>query len=137
MEARKEACENRSRKEHYEFKREEYMPNDMEESSCQKDLMYNGDNEEAGVKKKYDYQPEINTNDNELPFKYRHLRSSLRDVRPEVYRVIAKMKNKDTRQLHLLLQSITQQHAHQVLVDDCQIQQMISLECPNSCQLFS
>ena len=55
----------------------------MEESSCQKDLMYNGDNEEAGVKKKYDYQPEINTNDNELPFKYRHLRSSLRDVRPK------------------------------------------------------
>ena len=94
MKARKEARENRSREEHYEFIREEYMLNDMEESSCQKDLMYTGDTEEAGAKKKYDYQQEINTNDNELPFKYRHLRSSLQDVRPEVYQVIAKMKSK-------------------------------------------
>ena len=30
------------------------MLNDMEEKSCQKDLMYTGDNE-AGAKKKYDY----------------------------------------------------------------------------------
>lgn len=36
------------------FKREEYMLNDMEEKSCQKDLMYTGDTE-AGAKKKYDY----------------------------------------------------------------------------------
>ena len=36
------------------FKCEEYMLNDMEEKSCQKDLMYIGDTE-ADAKKKYDY----------------------------------------------------------------------------------
>ena len=50
--------------------------------------------EEPVLKKKYDYvvAPE-NTND-DMPYRYRHLRSGLRSVRPEVYSLILKFKSK-------------------------------------------
>ena len=50
--------------------------------------------EEPALKKKYDYvvAPE-NTND-DMPYRYRHLRSGLRSVRPDVYSLILKFKSK-------------------------------------------
>ena len=75
MNARKKARENRSREEHYEFICDDSMLNDMEDSSYQDDLLYTVDTEESGAKK-YDFQDEIDTKDEELPHKFRHIRSN-------------------------------------------------------------
>ena len=36
---------------------------------------------------KYNYQPSISTEEEDMPFKYRHVRHGLRSVRPEVYEI--------------------------------------------------
>ena len=96
MKTRKESRENRSRKEHYEFVCDDSIDNDSKDgSSHESNSMYTDDTEETSAEKKnYKYRKEPDPIDDELPFKYRHIRQLFRGVRPEVYKVIAKMKSK-------------------------------------------
>ena len=96
IKTRKEARENTSREEYYEFVRDVFLHNDTENSSYQEgNSVYTNDTEETATEKtKYDYRKELDIIEDELPYKYRHIRSSFRNVRPEVYQVIAKMKSK-------------------------------------------
>lgn len=89
---RKLEREDRSRLEYYEFVHDDSMQ-DVEDT-CENDSTYM-EPEETSKKMKYEYEEVIDNDNDELPYKFRHIRTKKqRSVRPEVYQIIAKMKSK-------------------------------------------
>ena len=75
IKTRKEARENTSREEYYEFVRDIFLHNDTRNSSYQEgNSVYTNDTEETATENtKYDYRKELDIIEDELPYKYHHI----------------------------------------------------------------